>query len=133
MSIYWMRTADVYPGGGYGPNFFMAFDPDVRFPRFHMVEGDETIGNVHLVEGGLQSGKWEWSMTVGLSGPRYGRPTNGTEASRRGRPARDRGLSTLPVDAAGAIPALFGKDGTKRNPVRAFGRAEHVDYKNGVR
>ena len=81
-AIYWMRTRDVYPDGGYGPNFFMAFDPDVRFPRFHMVEGDETIGNVHLIEGGLQSGKWEWSMTVALSGPPYGRPTNGTEASR---------------------------------------------------
>jgi hypothetical protein len=43
MAIYWMRTADVYPDGGYSPNFFMAFDPEVRFPRFDMETGDETI------------------------------------------------------------------------------------------
>jgi hypothetical protein len=82
MSIYWMRTADVYPDGGYDDSDFMAFDPEMRFPRFHMTEGDETIGNVHLIKGGLQSGQWQWSMTVALSGPRYGRPTNGVEASR---------------------------------------------------
>jgi hypothetical protein len=78
-----MKTADVYPDSGWGEdNAFMAFDPEVRFPRFHIVEGDETIGNVHLIEGGLQSGQWQWSMTVPLMGPRYGRPTNGVEASR---------------------------------------------------
>lgn len=82
MSIYWKRTTDVYPDGGYGDSYFMAFDPEVRFPRFHMTEGDETIGNVHLVEGGLQSGEWHWSMTVALPGPRYGSPTNGVEVSR---------------------------------------------------
>ena len=52
MPIYWMKTADVYPDAGWDDQAFMAFDPDVRFPRFHMVEGDETIGNVRLVEGG---------------------------------------------------------------------------------
>ena len=82
MSIYWMKTADVYPDARYGPNDFIAFDPEVRFPRFHMVEGDETIGNVRLIEGGPQSGRWQWSMTVSLSGPRYGSPTNGVEESR---------------------------------------------------
>lgn len=51
MSIYWMRTADVFPDGRYGPDTFMAFDPDVRFPRFHMTKGAETIGNVHMIEG----------------------------------------------------------------------------------
>lgn len=82
MSIYWMKTADVYPDGRYDDTLFMAFDPDVRFPRFHMVDGNETIGNVHLIKGGLQSGLWQWSMTVALPGPRYGSPTNGVEESR---------------------------------------------------
>src|SRR3712207_532426 len=82
MPIYWMRTADVYPDGGYDDTFFMAFDPDVRFPRFHMTKGDDTIGNINLIKGGLQSGQCEWSMTVSLPGPRYGRPTSGVEASR---------------------------------------------------
>ncbi|MEE1611121.1 hypothetical protein [Microvirga sp. CF3016] len=50
MSIYWKRTADEYPDGGYGPDWFMAFDPEVRFPRFHMETGDETTGNVHRIE-----------------------------------------------------------------------------------
>jgi hypothetical protein len=77
-----MRTADVYPDGGYGDSYFMAFDPEVRFPRFHVVEDDETIGNVHLIKGGLQSGQWQWSMTVALLGPHYGSPTNGVEESR---------------------------------------------------
>jgi hypothetical protein len=80
--IYWMRTAEVYPASGWHRNAFMAFDPEVRFPRFHMVEGDETIGNVRLTEGGPESGLWKWSMTVSLSGPRYGGPTNGTELTR---------------------------------------------------
>ena len=82
MSIYWLKTADVYPDSGWRENAFMAFDPDVRFPRFHMAEGDETIGNVHLIKGGLQSGQWQWSMTVALSGPAYGSPISGTEPSR---------------------------------------------------
>jgi hypothetical protein len=82
MSIYWMRTAEVYPASGWRRNALMAFDPEVRFPRFHMTEGDETIGNVHLIKGGLQSGLWQWSMTVALPGPRYGSPTSGVEESR---------------------------------------------------
>jgi hypothetical protein len=82
MPIYWMKTADVYPDGGYEDTFFMAFDPEVRFPRFHMTEGDGTIGNVHLIKGGLQSGQWQWSMTVALPGPRYSHPIGGTEATR---------------------------------------------------
>src|SRR4051812_50124987 len=80
--IYWMRTAEVYPASGWHRKAFMGFDPEVRFPRFHMVEGDETIGNVHRIEGGPQSGQWQWSMTVSLPGPRYSGPTSGTEASR---------------------------------------------------
>ena len=67
---------------GYGPDVFMAFDPAVRFPRFHMETSDETIGNVRLIEGGPEFGPWQWSMTVALPGPRYSHPTNGTEASR---------------------------------------------------
>ena len=81
-AIYWMRTAAVHPDAGYGPDVFMAFDPAVRFPRFHMETSDETIGNVRLIEGGPESGHWQWSMTVALPGPRYAVPTNGTEASR---------------------------------------------------
>ncbi len=81
-AIYWMRTNEVYPDGGYGPDAFMAFDPDVRFPAFHPTVGDETIGNVHQIEGGPQSGLWQWSMTVSLPGPGYGGPTSGTESSR---------------------------------------------------
>jgi hypothetical protein len=82
MAIYWMRTAEVYPASGWHRKAFMGFDPEVRFPRFHMIAGDETIGNVHLIEGGPQSGQWKWSMVVSLPGPRYGRPTNGVEESR---------------------------------------------------
>src|SRR4051812_38243658 len=82
MPIYWMRTADVYPDSRWHEPAFMAFDPDVRFPAFHRTDGDETIGNVHLIVGGSQGGQWHWSMTVSLPGPRYGRATNGTEASR---------------------------------------------------
>ncbi len=58
MSIYWMKTADVYPDGGYDDTFFMAFDPDVRFPRFHPTQGDEPIGNVHLIKDGPEDGLW---------------------------------------------------------------------------
>ena len=133
MSICWMKTADVYPDGRYGPDFFMAFDPAVRFPRFHMETGDETIGNVHLIQGGLQSGKWEWSVTVALPGPAYGAPTNGVEETRSAAARRSsRCIDTTCRRGRSSIRA-FGKDGTKRNPVRAFGRAEPVDYKNGVR
>ena len=82
MSIYWMKTADVYPDSSWSEHSFTALDPDVRFPRIHMVEGDDPIGDVDLIKGGLQSGLWQWSMTVALPGPRYGRPTNGVEASR---------------------------------------------------
>jgi hypothetical protein len=82
MGIYWKRTSEVYPDGGYDDTFWMAFDPDVRFPRFHMVQGDETIGNVHRIKGGPGDGLWQWSMTVSLPGPRYGSPTNGREADK---------------------------------------------------
>ena len=133
MPIYWMRTRDVYPDGGYGPDFFMAFDPAVRFPRFHMETGDETIGNVHLIEGGLQSGKWQWSMTVALPGrPMAARPTGPRRAGAQRPAASSRSIDTTCRRGRSSIRA-FGKDGTKRNPVRAFGRAEPVDYKNGVR
>ena len=84
MSIYWMRTAEVYQDGGYDPTDFMAFDPEVQFPHVHPTERDETIGNVHHVTGGPHSGQWAWSMTVSLPGPCYGSPTSGIEASRRG-------------------------------------------------
>jgi hypothetical protein len=81
-AIYWMRTKDVYPDAGYDDTFFTAFDPEVRFPRFHMETGDETIGNVHRITGGPQDGKWQWSMTVTLAGPRYGSPISGTVDKR---------------------------------------------------
>lgn len=82
MPIYWMRTADVYPDAGYEPTAFMAFDRGVRFPRTHMVEGDEPIGNVRLITSGPQEGLWQWSMAVAPSGPRYGSPTNGVTGTR---------------------------------------------------
>ena len=82
MGIYWKKTAEVYPDAGYDDTFWMAFDPDVRFPRFHMVEGDETIGNVHRKTGGPEDGRWQWSMTVSLPGPAYGSPTNGVEKDK---------------------------------------------------
>lgn len=77
-----MKTADVFPDARYGPDDFMAFDDAVRFPRFHMVEGDETIGNVRRIEHGPQAGLWQWSMSVALPGPFYAIPTNGVEAAR---------------------------------------------------
>jgi hypothetical protein len=82
MGIYWKKTAEVYPDGRWRENSFTALDPDVRFPLFHMVEGDEPIGGVDMIEGGPQSGLWEWSMTVSLPGPRYVSPTNGIEADK---------------------------------------------------
>lgn len=82
MGIYWKKTADVYPDASWSEHSFVALDPDVRFPRFHMVEGDEPIGGVDLIQGGLQSGLWQWSMTVSLSGPAYGLPTNGVEKDK---------------------------------------------------
>ncbi|WP_134497802.1 hypothetical protein [Microvirga pakistanensis] len=84
MPIYWMKATDVYPDGGYDETNFMAFDPDVLFPRFHMTEEDETIGSVHLIRGGPQDGRWHWSMTVSLPGPYYSAQTSGTEAARGG-------------------------------------------------
>ncbi len=82
MGIYWKRTAEIYPDGGYDDTFWMAFDPDARFPRFHMLTGDEPIGNVHRKTGGPEDGLWQWSMTVSLPGPRYASPTNGIETDK---------------------------------------------------
>lgn len=82
MPIYWMKTADVYPDGGYEDTDFIAFDPEVRFPRTFPIEGDEQIGTVSLIRGGPQDGRWSWSMYVSLPGPLYGKPTNGSEATR---------------------------------------------------
>jgi hypothetical protein len=82
MSIYWMKTADVYPDGGYGDTDFMAFDPKVRFPRFHMMTGDEYIGGINRIDGGPQDGLWQGSMTVSLPGLFYASPTSGTEQNR---------------------------------------------------
>lgn len=79
MSIYWMRTDEVYPDSGWHERAFMAFDPDVGFPRFHPTTGGETIGNVHQIDGGPQAGLWQWSITVSLPSPRYSGPTSGTE------------------------------------------------------
>jgi len=82
MGIYWKRTREVYPDAGYDDTYWTAFDPAVRFLRFHMETGDETIGNVHQVKGGPEDGLWQWSMTVSLPGPRYG-VTNGREADAK--------------------------------------------------
>ena len=57
MAIYWKLKQGRYPDGGYDDTFFMAFDPEVLFPRFHMVTGDETIGNVHQIPHGPERGK----------------------------------------------------------------------------
>src|SRR3954453_4385237 len=99
MRIYWMKTADVYPNARYDETAFMAFDPGVRFPAFHMEEGDETIGNVHQIEGGPRAGLWQWSTTV--PGPAYGSSTNGVDATRGAAGRRvievyQHYLSTLP-------------------------------------
>lgn len=82
MGIYWKRTSEVYPDGGYDDTSWMAFDPDVRFPRTFPLTGDEPIGGVDMVTGGLESGLWKWSMTASLPGPHYGSPTNGVEADK---------------------------------------------------
>ncbi len=81
-AIYWMRTREVYPDSGWHEMAYLAFDPGVRFPRFHPTKGDEPIGNVHLVKGGPQDGLWQWSMTVSLPGPGYGGPISGTETDK---------------------------------------------------
>ena len=101
MSIYWMKTADVYPDARWHDQAFIAFDPDVRFPRFNPTEGDEIIGTVTLVQRGSDSGRWQWSMTVSLPGPAYHLPANGTETDRSTATARMIGtyrhyLSTRP-------------------------------------
>ena len=83
MPIYWMKTADVYPDAGWREdNAFSAFDPEVRFPRLLMVDGDEAIGTIRLIEVGLQAGKWRWSMTLALPGQIYDQPVSGVEGSR---------------------------------------------------
>ena len=106
ISICWMKTADAYPDGHWRENSFTAFDPEVRFPRFHMVEGDEPIGGVDLIKGGLQSGLWQWSMTASLPGPRLRQAHQWRRGKPwRSRPARHRGLQALSFDTPGAIPA----------------------------
>jgi hypothetical protein len=114
-AIYWMKTKDVYPDGGYDDTFFMAFDPEVRFPRFHMETGDETIGTVHRITGGPENGLWQWSMTVSLPGPRYGRPTNGrsekrSDAARAMIECYRHYLSTRPMDYQKRSRDLFMRD-----------------------
>jgi hypothetical protein len=42
MSIYWMKTADVYPDGGYGPDNFMVSDPAVCFAHTHQLVRTDT-------------------------------------------------------------------------------------------
>ena len=81
-AIYWMRTAAVHPDAGYGPDVFMAFDPAVRFPRFHMETSDETIGNVRLIEGGPAI--WALAMVHDrrATGAALWRPHQRHEASR---------------------------------------------------
>jgi hypothetical protein len=81
-AIYWMRTRELYPDRRWRGNAFMAFDSGVRFPRFHATKGDEAIGNIRLIDGGPQSGLWQWSMTVSLPGPGYGGSTSGTETDK---------------------------------------------------
>jgi hypothetical protein len=39
MSIDWMKTAGVYPEGGYGPNDFMALDPKGEVPALPHGDG----------------------------------------------------------------------------------------------
>jgi hypothetical protein len=56
--------------------------PKVRFPRFRMETGDETIASVRLIDSGPDCGLWQWSMTVSLPGPAYGSPISGRETSR---------------------------------------------------
>lgn len=120
MAIYWMRTADVYPDTRY-PDCFTAFDDAVRFPRFHMTEGDEYIGGVRRIEHGPQAGLWQWTMTVSLSGPRYGSPTNGIEPTR-GTAAHDRSVPPLPVHEAAAVSALAVATPRIARPRRRRGR-----------
>jgi len=48
MSSYWMKTADVYPDSGCDDTFFMAYDPVVRFSRFHMVAWGCEVARKHL-------------------------------------------------------------------------------------
>ena len=71
-AIYWMRTREVYPDSGWHEKAIIAFDSGVHFPRVHPTKGDEPIGNVRLIDGGPQSGLWQWSMTVSLPGSPYG-------------------------------------------------------------
>jgi hypothetical protein len=47
-----------------------------------MVEGDEPIGNIQLIEGGMEAGLWKWSMMGSLRGPHYSGLASGTEPSR---------------------------------------------------
>ncbi len=96
-----MKTADLYPDARYRPDCFSAFDPEVRFPRFHREPGDEYIGNVRRIQGGPQDGLWQWSVTVSLPGPFYASPRSGTEqgrgaAARRTIDVYRRYLSTRP-------------------------------------
>ncbi|ANY78439.1 hypothetical protein BB934_09525 [Microvirga ossetica] len=78
----WFALDLVERIGRWHDQAFIAFDPDMRFPRFNPTDGDEIIGTVALVERGPDAGLWRWSMTVSLPGSAYRLPTRGTEADR---------------------------------------------------
>ena len=82
MPIYWMRRNDAFPGSLPDDDAFCAFDNEVRFERIQSRPDAEYIGGVNLIRGGMKDGLWQWSMTVSLPGPAFGRPTNGTSAQR---------------------------------------------------
>lgn len=74
--------SEVYPDGGYDDTYWMAFDPDVRFPRFLVGERDETIGKFYRATDEPENGLWQWSMTVALPGQASNPLTNGREADK---------------------------------------------------
>jgi len=82
MSIYRMKIAEVDPDARYEKTAFMASDPAVRFWHFHLIEGDGTIGNVHLITFSPERDLWQWSMTVSLPGSFFAGPRSRTEPGR---------------------------------------------------
>jgi predicted DNA-binding WGR domain protein len=86
MSIYWMRTADVYLDGGYDESYFMTFDPEVRFPRFHMTEGDETTCSVRAMAARRSASMKAGALPAGASSMSIGTTCRPSRRSTCGMP-----------------------------------------------
>jgi hypothetical protein len=80
--IYWMRTAEAFPGLRWPETQFTCFDKDkperISDSRWHTY-----IGNVHQIESGLSTGLWHWSMIATMPGKRLKAPRRGKRKTQQ--------------------------------------------------